>query len=100
MLNKEHIVRTLQENSKTLRDQFSIEKMGLFGSFSRGQETPQSDIDFIIELNPNTEDIYETKQALRKYLKRIFHRKIELAHYKYLKSYARDQILSGVVPIV
>ena len=100
MLDKFQIIQTLKAHSYELRQHYHIQKMGLFGSFSRNQQTEESDIDFIIELDANTKDIFETKQQLRRYLNGLFYRNIDLAHYKYLKPYARQEILSEVEPIV
>jgi len=100
MLDKQKIINQLQKDKLKLSKEFHISKMGLFGSFATNKQTPNSDIDFIIELDPNTKDIFKTKQDLRHYLKSQFHRSIDLAHYKYLKPYARKHILNEVEPIV
>lgn len=100
MLDKDSIVQTLQLQTDLLRQKYHVQKMGLIGSFSRGQQTAKSDIDFIIELDATTSNIFETKAKLRKYLKQIFHRNIDLAHYQYLKPFAKETILKDVQPIV
>lgn len=100
MLNKFEIIKTLRANSQQLRQDFHIQKMGLFGSFSRNEQTEDSDIDFIIELDADTPDIFETKQQLSSYLTKLFYRHIDLAHYKYLKPYAKQEILNEVEQIV
>jgi predicted nucleotidyltransferase len=100
VLDKFTIVRTLQAESDRLKREFHIQKLGLFGSFSRNQQTEKSDIDFIIELEPGVDNIFETKQHLREYLTKLFSRNIDLAHYKYLKPYAKKEVLGEVEPIV
>ena len=100
MLDKKNIINRLRTDQTKLKRDFHIKRMGLFGSFSRGAQSNTSDIDFIIELDSKTKDIYETKKQLRKYLRGLFHRDIDLAHYKYLKPYVKKRILDEVEPIV
>ncbi len=102
------IIHTLQEHSDILLNPFHIQKMGqkmgFFGAFSRNQQpdtqTEKSNVDFIIELEPNTSDFFKNNHHLRTYLSQLFSRKSDLAYYKYLKPYAREEILSEVDPIV
>lgn len=100
MLTRSDVITSLKENSDRFQKEFHIKKMGLFGSFSRNQQTDQSDIDLIIELEANTPDIFETKQQLRAYLSKLFSRNIDLASYRYLKPYAQREIFNEIEPIV
>ena len=71
--------------------------MGLFGSFVRGEQTHKSDIDILIELEKGTENIHELKKDLSRFLAHSFGRPVDIARGKYLKPYARDEILSNTV---
>ena len=37
----------------TVAEQEPIEKVWLFGSFSRGEERPDSDVDLLVQMSPN-----------------------------------------------
>lgn len=100
MLEKQTIITTLKNQSALLKSRFHVQEMGLFGSFSTGTQTSESDIDFIITLDDNTEDIFLTKKALRHYLQELFGKPVDLADYAYLKPYAREFILREVERIV
>ena len=60
---------------KTNAKQFSLKKMGLFGSVARGEESKESDIDIVVEFeNPNL-----LKQAeLMLQLKRVLGRDVDV----------------------
>jgi predicted nucleotidyltransferase len=51
MINRNVIIETLKNQYQTLSEQFGIERIGLFGSMARGNETEDSDIDLLVELN-------------------------------------------------
>jgi len=100
MLTKKNIITTLKAQSDILKVHFHVQKMGLFGSFSTGSQTADSDIDFIVTLDNTTHDIFSTKKALRHYLQQLFGRHVDIADYGYLKPYARASILNEVEDIV
>lgn len=77
--------------------EYSIIKIGLFGSFARNESTEQSDIDILFEFQPGTTDIFRKKQELKTYLKTYFQRDVDLCREKYLKPYAQEYILHEVI---
>jgi len=53
MINRDDILIYLKEYKQTHKD-YNIEKIGLFGSIVRGENSDSSDIDIVVELkNPN-----------------------------------------------
>ena len=48
-MNKNKIMQILQEQHSYLRSEFGVEKIGLFGSYSRDSAHDDSDIDLMIE---------------------------------------------------
>lgn len=97
MNTQAEIISFLQYNRKLLQEQYHVTKIGLFGSFARNEQKEDSDVDILIELEEGTENIYETKNSLKQFLSISFERSVDLAREKYLKSYAKDQILKDVV---
>lgn len=49
-LNRSTIIKILQAEKPYLRDQFGVEKVGLFGSFAREEATENSDVDLVVSL--------------------------------------------------
>jgi len=93
MNTKEEILDFLTQNRKLLTTKYHISKIGLFGSFSRDEQNNSSDVDLLIELDKNSTNIYDLKLSINKFLSDAFDRDVDLAREKYLKPYAREQIL-------
>ena len=79
-----------------LKEKYHVSKIGLFGSFARDEATTESDVDIIIELE-SIDNVYDVKSSLREYLSQAFGRSVDLAREKYLKPYAKEQILKETV---
>jgi predicted nucleotidyltransferase len=97
MIGKEDILGFVRQNRDYLKELFHIKKIGLFGSFVHNEQTEDSDIDIIIELEDNTPAIYELKEDLRAFFGEHFQRDVDIAREKYLKSYANAQINNEAV---
>lgn len=49
-LDKHHILQRLTEIKPQLEEAYGVIELALFGSFSRGEQTPESDIDIMVRL--------------------------------------------------
>jgi len=68
------VISRLHANNDSLK-QFSVRKIGVFGSFSRDLQTPKSDIDFVVEFEQPTFDNYI---ALIEFLENLFEKKVDV----------------------
>jgi uncharacterized protein len=93
MLTRKDIISRLIEIKPVLKEEYSVKSIGLFGSFSEGTYSDDSDIDLLVEFEKPVGWKYF---SLEIYLGRIFGRKIDLVTRNGLKSQIRDQILSQV----
>ncbi|MEJ7694294.1 nucleotidyltransferase domain-containing protein [Daejeonella sp.] len=75
-LEKQDILRELSDRKHHLAE-FGVERIGLFGSFLRGEESKDSDIDLLVELS-KTRKTFRNFLALNYYLEEIFGRRVEL----------------------
>jgi uncharacterized protein len=96
-VRQEVILAFIRLNRGSLAEQFHICKIGLFGSFARNEQKPESDIDLVVEFEENTPDLYDLKEELRTFSNQRFYRGVDVAREKYLKPYVRNQILSEAV---
>ncbi len=74
-LSKKEIVKLLGENKSIFEKQFGVKKIGLFGSYARNENNPESDIDLFVDLERHT---LHDSAGLLIYLENIFGRKVEL----------------------
>lgn len=95
--DRDRVLQYLRTHKDYLQRDYHIQSVALIGSFSRNEQTAESDIDLIVEFDPGTQSIYELKSRLRDELQNLFGRRVEIASKRYLKSYYRDQILSEAI---
>ncbi len=93
MLNKQTILCEIRSHRKEI-DLLGVERIGLFGSFARGEESPQSDLDFLVEFKHKTFDNY---MGLRDLLESLFARKVDLVIKESVKPRLRKKIFSELV---
>jgi len=97
MLTQENILNFLSENKLFLREQFHVVKIGIFGSFARNEQNPDSDIDILIEMENNVSNVYDLKWNLREFLKNQFQRDVDICNSKHIKPYAKNYILKDAI---
>jgi hypothetical protein len=93
MLTKIDILSKLKELKPELHKDYSVREIGLFGSFSDGSDTEESDIDILVELE---RPIGWKILTLEIYLEKIFGRKIDLVTKNALKEQIKESILKQV----
>lgn len=97
MTNKTEILDFLKEKKADFFSEYKLVKIGLFGSFARDEQTEESDIDLIVEFEPNTENLSEKKAKIKSLVKTKFNRELDLCREKYIKPYFESQILKNTI---
>src|SRR4030042_501246 len=73
-LTEKEILSLLRKNSGLLK-RYKVKRIGLFGSYVRGEQKKRSDIDFLVEFEePNFDNFMD----LIFYLEDLFRKKVEL----------------------
>ncbi len=91
--NKKEILNTLSANEVKIKS-FGVRSLSLFGSHARGDETPQSDLDFVVELERKSFDAY---MDLKLFLEDLFGRPVDLVLFDGIKARLRDAILREAI---
>ncbi|NMB93537.1 MAG: nucleotidyltransferase family protein [Flexilinea flocculi] len=95
MTTKEYILTTIRENKKELL-RYGILKVGLFGSYVRGDESEKSDIDLLIDFDPDHEN-FDNYMAVCNILEQLFsNEKLEIVTKNGLSPYIGPKILKEV----
>jgi predicted nucleotidyltransferase len=92
MIRKEAILEFLIRYKQDWEQQLGVARLGLFGSFARGEATEKSDIDILVSFQSKTGNIHESKQLIRQVLQQQFGRNVDVCNEKYIKPYYREQI--------
>jgi len=91
----EDIKRILKPIKSLLKRKFKVKEIGVFGSFVRGEEKDDSDIDILVEFS---EPIgLFTFLDLEDYLEGLLGHNVDLVSKKALKPFIGKQILREVV---
>jgi len=96
MIDKEFILFEMKQNKMMLK-QFGILNIGLFGSYAREEQSKISDIDILIEFEPEKEN-FDNYMAVYDILENLFgNNKIEIVTKNGLSPYIGPQILKEVI---
>jgi len=85
---KKKIVKILKENN--------VVRAGIFGSYARGEQKKNSDVDILIEFNGSLLTLVGIEMELEKALKK----KVDLLTYGGISPYLKDRILNDEVKII
>lgn len=96
-ITKSDILSFLTKRKLEFENKYRVSKIGLFGSYARGEETENSDIDIILEFFPSTENLTEIKSALQNIIGQQFGKEVDICREKYIKPYYRKQILQSAI---
>lgn len=97
MKNLEEIKRTINEQKSSLRERFKVKSIAIFGSYLRGEQNEESDIDILVEFY-ETIDLFEFVK-LENFLSEMLNNKVDLVMKDTLKSRIKDKILREAVVI-
>jgi uncharacterized protein len=74
-----------------------VAQVGIFGSYIRGEQTPISDIDILVEFNPDARFGLVKFCELENYLSETLNLKVDLVMKAGLKPNISDRILREVI---
>jgi predicted nucleotidyltransferase len=97
MKTPEEIKTQLEELKPVLRERFQVETIGIFGSYSRGDQKKKSDVDILVTFSePNDIDLLDFIE-LKQFLTRKLKTKVDLVQKSALKCRIKDKILQETI---
>jgi predicted nucleotidyltransferase len=97
MKTREEIGADLQSLKPVLRDRFQVETIGIFGSYSRGEQKNTSDIDILVTFaEPNDIDLIDFIE-LKQFLSRKLKTKVDVVQKRALKHRIKDKIMQETI---
>jgi uncharacterized protein len=85
----DEILKIIEADREQLK-KFGVRSLGLFGSAARGEAVEGSDLDFVVDLEKKSFDIY---MDLKEYLELLFGCNVDLVMKDALKPRLREPIL-------
>ncbi len=96
MTSKEYILSEMRQQKKELQN-LGIVRIGLFGSYAREEQSEKSDIDILIEFEPEKEN-FDNYMSVYDILENVFrNEKIEIVTKNGLSPYIGPKILKEVI---
>lgn len=89
---KQDILNALRANAPRIRG-FGVKRIGLFGSFVRGEQRSKSDVDLLVEFEPGRKTFDDFMQ-LCFFLDDLFQRRVEVVTPESLSPYFAPHILA------
>ena len=91
------IKQKLQQSLNQIKQQYQVKQLGIFGSYIRGEATESSDLDILIEFEPQARFGLLTFCELENYLSDLRAVKVDLVMKDGLKPQIGTNILREVV---
>lgn len=96
MTTKGTILKTLNSNKLNL-SKFGVRNVGLYGSYVRNEQSRESDIDLLIDFEPENET-FDNFMAVYDLFEKLFeNEKVEVVTKNGLSSYIGPKILKEVI---
>ncbi len=86
-MNLQEIKQTLKEKLPEIRKRYGVKNLYIFGSYVRGEQTPESDIDILVEFEKGKKT-FKNYIGLKFYLEELFGLKVDLV----IKEAVRDEL--------
>ncbi len=93
----EDMEKTLREHMPELEREFGVERLGIFGSYVRGEEREDSDVDILVEFSPSADIDLLDFMRLEERLSEILGKRVDLVMASALKPAIGRHVLKEVV---
>ncbi|MEM9538846.1 MAG: nucleotidyltransferase family protein [Cyanobacteria bacterium P01_E01_bin.42] len=93
----EEIKTILRQNLPQIQQKYRVRQLGIFGSFVRGEQTDRSDIDLLVEFDPDVRFGLLTFCQIENELGELLDRQVDLVMKDGLKPRIGERILQEVI---
>ncbi|MCX6689053.1 MAG: nucleotidyltransferase family protein [Methanoregula sp.] len=90
------VISLLTNHRDTIKDQFRVRRIGIFGSVIRGEEHDDSDVDILVDFEHGQATL-RNYMSLRRYIQSLFKRDVDLVTTGSLSPYIRPYVEQEVI---
>lgn len=94
--NRVDVINIIKDNISHIKD-YDVQRLALFGSYSRFEEAPESDCDILVSFRKNT---FRTYIGLKDYLENLLNLKVDLVCEDSIKDIIKPYILKDAIWLV
>jgi predicted nucleotidyltransferase len=95
-MNSSEALETLRRSERALRGR-GVKHAALFGSVARGNHRPDSDIDIMIEIDPDARITVFDYVDLKEYIAGLFSDPVDVVNREGLKSHVRPAAMADAI---
>jgi len=88
------VIETLKKHEREIKERYGVRRIGVFGSYVRGEQKEASDIDILVEFDEPTFDNF---MNLSFYLEGLFGKKVDLITTRGMSPYISPVVEKEVV---
>ena len=93
---KSPLVKKLETEAPAIRLQFGVKKIGIFGSFARGEQTKKSDVDVLVDFAEGYATLRNFVELAER-LEALFRRNVDLITVEGIDKYIRQRVEAEVI---
>jgi len=92
-----YVIETLRAHEKEIQERYSVRRIGVFGSYVRGEQKATSDIDVLVEFE---KPAFDNFMDLAFYLEELFGRRVDLLTSEGVKGIRIKEIIKEIMESV
>ncbi len=96
MKKLDEIIQILEQHRKEIGEKFKVKRLAIFGSYARGEQTPKSDIDILVEFKEPVGFLFI---HLADFLEEILEIKVDLVASDAIKSNRKKYINEDLINV-
>lgn len=97
-MNLPIIKERLERHKPDLQERFHIHRIGVFGSYAKGQAKQDSDIDFVIELQEGQKLGFKESFDLERFLAELFNReRVDVVNRQFINPIIESEMEKSVI---
>ena len=90
------VIQAIKDRRPEIKERFGVEKIGIFGSISRGDDTPSSDVDILVGFKEG-QKTFDNYIELKFYLEELLEREVDLITIESVHPLMREHIMREAV---
>lgn len=89
-----NVLNVLKSHKNEIKSKYNVKKIGIFGSYAKGLQNEESDVDVLVEFQKPSFDNF---MELSFYLEDLFHKKVDLLTPNSLSPFMKTSVENEVV---
>ena len=98
-MKRDEVLKVLGEHRDELRQRFGVKSLAVFGSVARGEAKPESDVDIVVEFDPQAHVGLFKMVELKEFLEKVLGCPVDVVALDGLRPWMRELVRREAVRI-